>query len=73
MTLKWHDIVNSQYIAMQLYMRVDNSWGTLPLKFDIIRALDQLHSWRHFQKVHTKKLGDTFCIPQFFETQYLHE
>ena len=22
-TLKWHNIVNSQYIAMQLYMRVD--------------------------------------------------
>ena len=23
MTLKWHNIVNSQYIAMQLYMKVD--------------------------------------------------
>ena len=23
MTLKWHNIINSQYIAIQLYMRVD--------------------------------------------------
>ena len=41
MTLKWHNIVNSQYIAVQLY---DTPGGTLPLKFDTLRALEKLHS-----------------------------
>ena len=52
MTLKWYNIVNSQYIVIQLYMRVDNRAlrgpkslardprGTLVLKFDTLRALE---------------------------------
>ena len=45
MILKWHNIVNSQNIAIQLYMRVDIPWGTLLLKFDTLRAPEQL-SWK---------------------------
>ena len=51
MTLKWHNIVNSQYITIQLYMMVDTP---PPLPEECChwnlhsRALEQLHSWRHF-------------------------
>ena len=51
-----------QPISFKFYMRVDTPWGTLLLKFDTLRALEQLHSWPN----------DTF-IPKIFKMQYLHE
>ena len=44
MTLKWHNIVTSKYIAIQLYSRVDITRGTLISQFDALRTLEKLHS-----------------------------
>ena len=43
-------------------MRVDTPWGTLLLKFDTLRGLEQLRS----------QPNDT-RIPQIFKMQYLHK
>ena len=37
-SLKRHNIVNSKYIAIQIYMRVDTPWGTLLLIYGTHRA-----------------------------------
>ena len=47
-SLEGHNIVNSKYIAIQIYMRVDTPGGTLLLKYATHRTLEQLHSWWHF-------------------------
>ena len=50
-SLKGHNIVNSKYIAIQIYMSVDIPGGTLLLKYATHRAL-----WNSC-------IGDdTFCI-----------
>ena len=51
-----------QRISFKLYMRVDTPRGTLLLKFDTLRALEQLRS----------RPNDT-CIPQILKMQYLHK
>ena len=45
--IKRRNIVNSQYVSISLYTRVNTPWGALSLTFDTPRALEQLHSWRH--------------------------
>ena len=46
--IKRRNIVNSQYVSISLYTRVNTPWGVLSLTFDTPCALEQLHSWRHF-------------------------
>ena len=50
-----------QPISFKFYMWVDTPWGTLLLKFDTFRWLEQLRS----------QPNDT-PIPQIFKMQYLH-
>ena len=53
---------NIQPISFKFYTWVDTPWGTLLLKFDTLRALEQLRS----------QPNDT-CIPQIFNMQYLRK
>ena len=52
---------NIQPISFKFYIWVDTPWGTLLLKFDTLRGLEQLRS----------QPNDT-RIPQIFKMQYLH-
>ena len=62
MTLKWHNIVNFQYIAIQLYLRVDTTPEVrLYLNVTLSEHLEQLRS----------QPNDTL-YPQIFKMQYIH-
>ena len=56
------NLKNIQRISFKVYMRVDTPWGTLLLKFDTLRGLEQLRS----------QPNDTL-IPQIFKMQYPHK
>ena len=61
-TLKWHNIVNFQYIAIQLYRT---------RRVDIRQRYVGIEIW-HSPSTRTTQVATTLAVRQIFEMQYLH-
>ena len=80
---KWNKIANSKYIAIQLYMRVYTLmlvaieiWHSEHSRTTVFAAKQHSVYPKSCQWLnkHTNCIRvNTFCIPKFFEVQYLHE